>query len=142
MKLPGGNGEACEHRSIKRACREWMRASGAPDAGEEQWTVAGKADVYSVEKDWIVEVGNTSVGKLQSALLDEDGPRFILVPFQELEWKNGRPRRLLAVEFDCAESVHDEIRASHWAAMERCARALELHDDRFEAPARSTSTGE
>lgn len=96
---PSSSGESTDHRRMKRAAMEWMRSEGATDAKEEVLGYTGKFDVYSADADWIVECGNSDMGKLLDAIRDDERPRFTLIPYQATEWRDGSHRRLIAVDF-------------------------------------------
>lgn len=107
-----GNGcrtESGEHMAMKRAAVVWMASQGAPDAVEEVPGYSGRFDAYSVQADWIVECGNTNIGKLEEAITDEDHPRFTLIPWQPVQWPDGSPRGLIAVDFNWDDSLIREV---------------------------------
>lgn len=109
-----GNGcrtESGEHMAMKRAAVVWMSANGGADAAEEVSGYSGRFDAYSISADWIVECGNTNIGKLEHAIADEDHPRFTLIPWQPVQWPDGSPRRLIAVDFTWDDSLIREVLA-------------------------------
>ncbi|MGX7706285.1 hypothetical protein [Methylobacterium sp. Gmos1] len=134
--MRGGSRESEEHVVLKRVGREWMRRCGALDAAEEKEAPSGRADVYSAEHAWIIEVGMTAFGRVLSAweqagLNEEPAHRFTLLPFQALTWADETPRAVLAVDVSCDAALPGELWATRWDGMKR---ASETMWDRMSAP--------
>ena len=125
--------ESEEHLLLKRIGREWMRRQGAADAGEEREAPFGRADVYSVDKAWIIEVGNTAIGRVlatweDAGYCEEPAHRFTLLPFQTLTWADETPRGVLAVDVSCDPGLPRELWATRWDGMKRATRAMEMYE--------------
>lgn len=106
--------ESEPHLRLKEAGLWWMRESGANDARLEAWFPGGKADAYSEEQGWAVECGVTRLGKLQDAASSLSKGRFTLLPFQPLTWADGRPRGLLALEFEWGDELRADLYTAIW----------------------------
>lgn len=119
-------GESLEHARLKRAAACWMAASGAQDVTREHQTLAGTADAYSFDHNWIVECGNTRFSKLRQAVMHDSHPRFTLIPYQPTYCADGTPRRMIAIDFEWSRDLTADLQAKDWAAMERIADVLEL----------------
>lgn len=127
----GRRSESPEHALMKRAARLWMHRQGARDAVEEAQSPVGRSDVYSAKADWIVEVGNTPIDKLDTALREPAepvgprSPRFTLIPFQDLFRRDGKtPRSLIAVDFSCDRDASAYLVAVRDAALPRAGDVL------------------
>jgi len=118
----GNEGE--QHAQMKRAALLWMQSEGAADAKAEVRGVVGIADAYSFNTNWIVECGNTRFGKLADAVLWEDAPRFTLIPFQDMEWEDGSPRRLIAIDFSWDADVTEDLAMARMDRMRRAVSSL------------------
>ncbi|KAA0117927.1 hypothetical protein CIW48_27395 [Methylobacterium sp. P1-11] len=104
--------ESAAHMILKHAACRWMRANGAKDAEEEVPGYGGRFDVYSEKADWIAEVGNSNVDKLAYAIMKPTPQRFTLVPYQRQAWRNGKPRRLIGIDFVWDASLGPDLEAA------------------------------
>ena len=131
-----GRRESLEHHQLKAAAVAWMRSAGAEDAREERWCPVGKADAHSASQAWVVECGNTPMRKLFDAVEQEGISRFTLIPYQDLTWRDGSPRRLLAAEFVWSAGLPAALRAQTNAAN---AEAMQKWSDASRSPLNATS---
>ena len=103
-----------------------MRAEGATDATMEKRCFAGRADVFSDQTCWLVECGNTPIGKLNACIEREKPSRFTLIPYQPTLRHDGSPRRLIAVDFAWDLSLSHEIEDAAFLRAKAAFAHLEL----------------
>jgi hypothetical protein len=118
-------GESAAHSYMKVAARNWMALNGATDAVCEVSIHGGRADVYSRDKNWIVECGNTAPYRLVSAIEDESHPRFTLIPYQgryEFLGRRAPARSLAAADFEWDDGLGPEIMEIRLSAMKEAWR--------------------
>lgn len=118
--------ESEEHARLKLAALLWMRSEGADDAELEARGIVGIADAYSEKANWIVECGNTRFSKLADAVLWEDAPRFTLIPYQNDDWEDGRPRRLIAIDFSWGKDLTKDLEEARYEGMRRAVMSLKV----------------
>lgn len=107
-------GNECEdHARLKIAALAWMKAEGARDAALEVTVGRFRHDAASLRREWFVECGNTDAARIENLMCHEVPPRFTVIPYQRMLWRDRSVRRLLAID------LHWSADAGEWMMRRR-----------------------
>lgn len=106
----GNRGESGTHMMMKQAAKLWMQGEGAKDAAEEVAFFGGRADVLSLKRGWVAEVGHTHIRKLADTMACEDMQRFTLLPYRRFDYGFAETPRLLAIDFTWTKRAARHVR--------------------------------